>query len=161
MPRLRLPAAAAGLLVVATAACAPAVSVRVAPAAADPICASVVLALPDELADGARLDTTSQATAAWGDAAAPIVLRCGVDPLPPTTQSCVTATDAAGVSVDWVAVEGARAADGTATWTFTTYGREPAVEVTVPGQVTADRSTSFLVDLSAAVTHAPQLRSCL
>mgnify|MGYP001788780905 CR=1 FL=1 len=51
--------------------------------------------------------------------------------------------------------------DGGATWTFTTYGREPAVEVTVPPEVTRDSSTAFLVDLAPAVNKSPQLRSCV
>lgn len=145
----------------ATAACAPALSVDVAPDATNPVCASVILALPAELADAPRLSTSSQATAAWGEPAAPIVLRCGVDPLPPTTDTCVTATDAAGGSVDWVAVEGTADADGRAGWTFTTYGRDPAVEVTVPNQITSDRSTAFLVDLGQAMAKTPQLRACV
>lgn len=146
--------------VAAVTACAPAVSVKVAPNAADPVCASVVLALPVKLAQYPRLDTTSQATAAWGDPAAPIVLRCGVDPLPPTTKKCVTATDSAGRAVDWVAVETGAAAVG-GRWTFTTYGREPAVEVTVPPEVTRAGSTSFLVDLAPAISRTAKLRSCL
>jgi hypothetical protein len=145
----------------ACAACTPAVSVDVAPHAADPVCASVVLALPAELAQFGHLNTTSQATAAWGDPAAPIVLRCGVDLLPPTTDKCVTATDSTGTSVDWVAVEGHPDADTKARWTFTTYGREPAVEVTVPPEVTSAGSTSFLVDLGKAVAKAKKLRSCV
>ncbi|MBC7549795.1 MAG: DUF3515 domain-containing protein [Cellulomonas sp.] len=150
------------LLTVATvAACAPAVSVRVAEHAADPVCSDVVLALPDELGTYPRLRTTSQATTAWGDPATPIVLRCGVEPPGPTTDTCVTATDDAGTGVDWIAIEGPVAADGGATWTFTTYGREPADEVTVPPEVTRDSSTAFLVDLAPAVTKSPQLRSCV
>ena len=34
------------------------------------------------------------------------MLRCGVEPLPPTTDRCVTADDGAGTSVDWVTVPG-------------------------------------------------------
>ena len=143
----------------ATAGCAPAVSVRVAPNAADPVCAAVVLALPAALADSPLLDTTSQATAAWGEPSSPIVLRCGVDPLPPTTDTCVTATDADGTSVDWVAVEDA--ADSGDGWTFTTYGRDPAVEVTVPPELTTERSTSFLVDLAPALSKTTLLRTCV
>ncbi|RYV50268.1 DUF3515 domain-containing protein [Pengzhenrongella frigida] len=144
----------------ATGACGPTVQVEVAPHAADPLCASVVLALPDELATYARLGTTSQATTAWGDPAAPIVLRCGVEPPGPTTDKCVTATDATGASVDWIAVE-SDDPDGDSTWTFTTYGREPAVEVSVPPEVTNENSTSFLVDLAPAVTKTTQLRACV
>lgn len=145
----------------AAAACTPTVSVEVAPNAADPLCASVVLASPDLLATYSRLDTTSQATTAWGDPTAPIVLRCGVMPPGPTTDRCVTATDDAGTSVDWIAIEGEAEADGGSTWTFTTYGRKPAVEVTVPPQVTKDSSTAFLVDLAPAVAKAEKLRSCV
>jgi ABC-type Fe3+-hydroxamate transport system substrate-binding protein len=150
------------LVAVALAGCSRAVSVQVAPAAADPVCASVVLALPGTLAAGGRLDTTSQATAAWGDPAAPIVLRCGVDPPGPTTEKCVTATDQAGTSVDWVAVqEVAAGAAGGAGWTFTTYGRVPAVELRVPPRVTPQSATSLLVDLTAAVSKTDRVRSCL
>lgn len=153
---------ALALAAVATvSACTPAVSVPVADDAADPVCAAIVLALPDELASYPRLRTTSQATTAWGDPAAPIVLRCGVEPPGPTTDPCVTATDDAGTSVDWIAIEGPEAADGGSTWTFTTYGREPAVEVTVPPEITRDSSTAFLVDLAPAVNRATQVRSCL
>ncbi|GAA2729085.1 DUF3515 domain-containing protein [Cellulomonas aerilata] len=143
------------------AGCSSAVSVGAAPFAGDPVCAQVVLALPDELGVARRTETTSQATAAWtdGDARDAIVLRCGVEPLPPTTDQCVTATDESGTSVDWVTVPGDEAA-GTP-WTFTTYGRLPAVEVTVPTSVTSERSTSFLVDLGRAIAHTEQVRQCL
>ena len=38
---------------------------------------------------------------------------------------------------------------------------EPAVEVVVPTAVTSERSTSFLVDLGAAVSRTEQVRECL
>lgn len=163
-PVARVVAPRAGTLVAAVlalAGCASPVSVPVAPFAHDPVCAEVVLALPAELAEAPRADTTSQGTAAWtdGDPREAIVLRCGVEPLPPTTEQCVTATADDGTSVDWVTVPGDEGA-GTP-WTFTTYGREPAVEVTVPTSVTSERSTSFLVDLGPAVGHAEQTRQCL
>ncbi|HEY0117699.1 MAG TPA: DUF3515 family protein [Cellulomonas sp.] len=58
------------------------------------------------------------------------------------------------------------ASDATATtatdWTFTTYGRVPAVEVHVPAAVAAERSTTFLDGLGPAiVAHTQQQRSCL
>ena len=155
-------AATAVLTTALLAACAgSAVQVDAAPFADDPVCAEVILALPQVLAEAGRADTTSQGTAAWvhdrPDGA--IVLRCGVEPLPPTTDRCVDATDAAGRSVDWVAVAGD---DSTGTpWTFTTYGREPAVEVIVPTAVTTERSTSFLVDLGVAVSRTAEVRECL
>lgn len=150
---------AAGL-VTAVAGCSVAVPVEVAPQAADPRCADVVLALPDVLDGMPRHRTTSQATVAWGDPADPVVLRCGVETPPPTTDRCVTAEDGRA-AVDWVAVPGEEDADGAAPWTFTTYGRTPAVEVTVPASVVGTGSTSFLLDLGPAVATVEQVRACL
>jgi len=141
------------------AGCSSAVEVPAAPFADDPGCARVVLSLPEELAGAERTRTTSQGTAAWGAGDEAITLRCGVDPLPPTTEQCVTVTGDDGTSVDWVAVPGDDAS-GTP-WTFTTYGRLPAVELTVPATVRSERSQSFLVDLGRAVSATVQDRVCL
>jgi hypothetical protein len=148
------------LALVALSACTSPVVVPAAPHAADPLCAEIVLALPRELDGMPRLATGSQATVAWGNRTDPVVLRCGVEPPPPTTDPCVTADDGT-TAVDWVAVEGAADAAGAAPWTFTTYGRTPAVEVVVPASVTATRSTSFLIDLGPAVARVDQTRACL
>lgn len=155
----RLPAAAG--LVLALAACAPGVSVAEAPHGADPVCASVVLALPDRLGDLPRQRTTSQASAAWGTAAAPVVLRCGVEVPGPTTVHCVSVETPDGPSIDWLAVADDPAAQGTTDWTFTTYGRDPAVEVRVPGSVASTRSTSFLDQLGPAIAQVKPTRACL
>jgi hypothetical protein len=160
------------------AGCSSAVTVAVAPHATDPLCASVVLALPDTLADLERSQTTSQATAAWGSGADAVTLRCGVEPPGPTTEQCVTVETPAGPTVDWLVLADAEAADGatptaTATpgeapttgadadWTFVTYGRDPAVEVHVPAAVVAERSASFLDALGVAVSRVEATRSCL
>jgi hypothetical protein len=142
------------------AGCSSAIPVTAAPHAADPMCAEVVLALPRELGGMPRLTAGAQATAAWGDRTDPVILRCGVEPPPPTTDPCVTAEDE-DHAVDWVAVSGPEDADGLAAWTFTTYGRSPAVEVVVPASVTATGSTSFLIDLGPAVARVEQTRACL
>lgn len=149
-----------GLAATLMTGCSQPVSVPVAPYADDPLCAEVVLALPQDLGDLGRLETGSQATVAWGDRLDPVVLRCGVEPPAPTTDPCVVADDGR-TSVDWVAVSGAADDDGNAPWTFTTYGRSPAVEVRVPVSVTASRSTSFLLDLGEAISRVPQTRTCL
>jgi hypothetical protein len=146
--------------VLVAAGCAQPVPVAAAPAAADPRCATVMLGLPERLGDMPRLTTSSQATVAWGARADPVVLRCGVDPPGPSTDQCVTADDGR-TAVDWLAVPGEEDADGSAPWTFTTYGRSPAVEVHVPAAVTATRSTSFLVELGPAVSRVEQTRSCV
>ncbi|MCL3860534.1 DUF3515 domain-containing protein [Actinotalea sp. K2] len=148
------------LCVAGLSGCSGTVVVEPGPFAADPRCAEVVLALPQTLAGGERLATSSQATVAWGDPTDPVVLRCGVEPPGPTTDDCVTADDGV-TSVDWLAVPGAQEPDGGTAWTFTTYGRVPAVEVQVPASVTADRSTAFLMDLGPAVSRVEQDRRCL
>lgn len=63
----------------------------------------------------------SVGVAAWGEP--PVVARCGKNPPGPTTDPCI---DVSGV--DWVATE---LEDGTM---FTTFGRDPAVEVLVPSE---------------------------
>lgn len=143
------------LVTLVLAGCAgPPVSVPVAPEAHLPDCARIVLALPKELAGHERRQTSSQATRAWGDEH-PITLRCGVEQPSPTTETCTTADDLQGNAVDWVAIEGE---DG---WTFTTYGRHPAVEVFVPEEVAEQRSTAFLLDLGPAVQRVEQTRFCI
>ncbi|UZN01866.1 DUF3515 family protein [Cellulomonas sp. S1-8] len=147
--------AVVGLLATLTA-CAPTVPVQVAPYATDPVCASVVLALPESLGEGLdRLDTDAQATTAWGAPRAAVVLRCGVEPLGPTTDRCESVTTPRGPTVDWVVVED----DGD--WTFTTYGRVPAVELHVPREVAATRATSFVDLLGPGVALTVQERECL
>nr|WP_240934321.1 DUF3515 family protein [Cellulomonas sp. IC4_254] len=173
------------------AGCASTVGVAVAPDAADPACARVVLALPESLGDGLQeLRTTSQATWAWGDPAEPVTLRCGVAVPGPTTEQCVTMETASGTSIDWLVQADAEPADaatgpdddpdatgdpsadpasgadallepGSSDWTFVTYGRDPAVEVHVPAAVVAERSTSFLDALSPAIAQVEATRSCL
>jgi hypothetical protein len=179
-PRARGAVAGVAVLVALTAVagCSQAVGVAVAPHATDPLCASVVLALPDTLAGLERSRTTSQATAAWGSGEGAVTLRCGVEPPGPTTEQCVTVETPSGPSVDWLVLADAEAADaesattpGTASeqpttgadadWTFVTYGRDPAVEVHVPASVVAERSASFLDALGVAVSRVEATRSCL
>lgn len=130
----------------ATSACASAVGVPAAPGAAAPLCARVLVSLPDEVGGGGRRATTSQSTAAWGDP--PVVLRCGVPSPGPTTDPCV---DLDGV--DWVLTE----LDGERR--YTTFGREPGLEVTVPdGGPSPD---VVLGALSAPASVVEQTRTCL
>ncbi|MER6016339.1 DUF3515 domain-containing protein [Streptomyces bluensis] len=120
-------------------------SVTAAPDGGSKGCASVVSELPRSVMGKEKRETTGAGTAAWGDAG--IVLRCGVTPLNPTINLCMTVD-----GVDWVLDE-AKAKKG-GPRTLTTYGRHPATEVTVndsalsPGDV--------LVDLNRAVKQIPQ-----
>ena len=134
--------------VVVLSGCAPAVDVSAAKDSANPACAPAMVALPDTLADTAQLrETTSQATAAWGDPSL-VILRCGVNPPGPTTDPCVSVN-----GVDWVTKE------GNPTWTLTTFGRTPAVEILLDPNKIA--SSTVLSQLSAAVAKIPQSKKCI
>lgn len=133
--------------------CAPTIYIPPAAHATDPVCAEIVLAMPRTLNDFPRIKVSSQATAAWGDTPQQaITLRCGVPVMGPTEDECVTVTDTAGREVDWITVQDPE----TKAWTMTTYGRSPAVEVTIPDGM----STSPAVELTSAVSLAPATRFC-
>lgn len=140
-----VPVAAAALLLLS--ACAPTVTMTEAADANNPACAPMMVALPDELAGAARRTTSAQATAAWGDPAA-VVMRCGVQVPGPTTDRCVTIN-----GVDWVIRE------GEGSWTFTTYGRNPATELVLEeNKVPSDTA---LTEISAAVAKIPTTGGCV
>jgi len=141
-------------LVAPLAACGTTIGATPAEDAANPACAPVMLALPDSLAgDLDKATTNAQATAAWGEPGAAVTLRCGVTP-PGPSPDCQR-VESAGGAVDWIVEAGE---DGT--WRFTTYGREPAVEVVVPPSVTENHSTSFIGDLAQAVGNVPPTAEC-
>jgi hypothetical protein len=104
---------------VVLSACTRAPEVALAPQASAPACARA--AWPADVSGQSRVGTQPDdgSVAAWGDPA--IIARCGLDPLGPTTQDCVTVD-----GVDWVVRP---LTDGSAA---TTYGRDPAIEVLGP-----------------------------
>ncbi|WNM25377.1 DUF3515 family protein [Demequina capsici] len=148
MPRKAL---ALGLLVLGMpllASCASPYAVDPAKYAADPDCARVMLAMPDVLGGLDKRTTTSQATAAWGDDEGVVVARCGVEPPGPTTDECLS-VDATTGTQDWIIDE----TDDS--WIATTFGRSPALEVTVP-KVRADQALGdLLAVLSGPAALAP------
>ncbi|WP_418276435.1 DUF3515 family protein [Isoptericola jiangsuensis] len=152
---VRRPAALLALACLAlVSACTPTIGVEAGENAADPACAPVMLALPDVVAgDLDKVDTNAQATAAWGESGAAVTLRCGVaQPGPSPDCQRIEAPDG---TIDWIV---ASSEDGT--WQFTTYGRDPAIQVTVPPTITADHSTSFITDLTGAVQLVPATQEC-
>ena len=111
-------------------------------------CAEVSVRLPDSVGDLPRRETNAQGTGAWGADAA-VLLHCGVDPLAPTTNPCVTIN-----GVDWVEDD-----SEAPYYRFTTYGREPAVEVYLDSAAVS--GSTVLVDLGTAVSVIPQTRHCV
>lgn len=143
--RRSLPLLAAGL-VLAIAGCTAPVVVEPAPYAGDPGCAAVMLGIPDEVGGLARLETSSQATAAYGDAPR-IVARCGVEVPGPSSERCL-AIDTPAASADWLVLE------EDDVWRAIAFGRNPAMEVVVP-KIRADQAVGeILAAFSPSATRA-------
>ena len=141
-----LAAALAGLAVI-LAGCASTVSLDPAKNAASPDCASVVVRLPQTVADLPERETGAQGTGAWGDPAA-VLLRCGVPSPGPTTDQCVSVN-----GVDWVEDD-----SNAPRYRFTTFGRTPAVEVILDYDTVSGSTT--LADLASAVSAIPAKNQC-
>lgn len=131
------------------------VTVPPGPDAADPACAPIVQGAPSALLDQDRHETSSQGTVAWGSGTDTIVLRCGVTPPGPTTDLCTRLESASGVTVDWIVRED----DGLVT--FTTYGRTPAVDITVPRAVAPDQPSAVPLELAGLVAPLPVSAECI
>lgn len=141
------------------AGCGPAaVQLEPAPQASDPVCAQILMTLPETLGDAERRSTTTQASRAWGSP--PITLRCGVEPPGPTTERCLTVESDSGPTVDWIMSELGEQGESSS-WKFTTFGRVPAVEVVVPVEYAGDSPTSVLGPLARALEIVPATRECL
>ena len=150
----RLPvalSAALGVVVaVVLAGCAPTVDLSPAPPHAnDPHCADVMVQLPDSLDDGkggslGHRDTNAQSTAAWGDPTA-VILSCGVTVPGATTLPCIQIDG----DVYWLREKDA----AKRVWRFTTFGRSPAITVTVS---TALSPGVVLDQLASKVTLLPK-----
>ncbi|WP_432488858.1 DUF3515 family protein [Kineococcus sp. SYSU DK018] len=130
--------------------------VEAAPAGGDPACGQLVQALPDTLEGLARTPQGAAGVASWGEEQ--VVLRCGAAVIGPTTKPCLPVGPDEATTVDWV--QDARSDRAVR---FLTYGRDPAVEVTVRfgAGLRASSASAPLVDLAAAVSAIPQTRTCL
>lgn len=140
------------------AACSPPVELDPAPSASDPVCAEVLMALPDEISGATSRDTTSQASRAWGDP--PITIRCGVEPPGPTTDRCLPITSG-DVTIDWIMTEIGDESVAENSWQFTTFGREPALQVVVPVDYAGEDVSGVLGVLGGAIGQIPATRECL
>jgi hypothetical protein len=136
-------------LLLMLAGCAPIVALDPAPDAINPKCAAVIVNLPETVADLPSRETDAQATAAWGTPVA-VVLHCGVPvPAPTATLPCLTVS-----GVDWL-----RDDKDVTNSIYTTYGRDPAIEVVIDGDKASGLAT--LTDLSYAVTTVPATGKCI
>ncbi len=114
---------AAGLVL---AGCSSAVEVGIPEDADHAACTAASTQWPDTVKgelERTETDPEDPAAAAWGDPA--VIARCGMPPLSPTENQCISVD-----GVDWVADE---LDDGTR---LTTFGRDPAIEVIVPEEHT-------------------------
>lgn len=131
----------------ALSGCAQPYVVEAAPYAGDPGCAPVMLAVPDVVGGLEYWVTTSQATAAWGDEFV-MVARCGVEPPGPTTDPCL-AINTGSVAMDWLIREDDEF------WYATTFGRSPALELTIPKALVDEALPEILTTFSYAAALAP------
>lgn len=146
MIRRLVPVAALAALLLA--GCAPAVDLDPAADAVNADCAEIVVRLPDRLVDTDRRQTDAQATAAWGSPAA-VILHCGVAAPGPTTDRCISIDE-----VDWV-----EDASEAPVFTYTSYGRDPAVEVTIDTRLIP--GSEALIDITTAVAALPAEGGCV
>lgn len=146
--------AAAGGIVTAAAVCwylltPETYAVQPGPAAHDRACDQIVSSAPGTVLGHHRDRVDGPGAAAWGDAS--IILRCGVEPPPPTPNVCMNVD-----GVDWVLNNKREMHDDRVA--LTTYGRVPAVEVTI------DREVGHYGGALASVNHVldtvPQTRTC-
>lgn len=145
--RLLASSAVALLAAASLSGCVATVSLQPAHDANNPLCARVMVSLPNQVAGESRRWTDAQSTASWGSPAA-VILSCGVTPPGPTTEECITLG-----GVDWVVdqTEAPR-------YRVTTFGRKPAVQVYLDNDVVG--SNDVLQTLAPAVVNLPVSAAC-
>ncbi|MFC2655759.1 MAG: DUF3515 domain-containing protein [Rothia dentocariosa] len=141
-----------------------------APDAANPVCAYAMVAMPEKLVGLQQRETTAQGTTAWGEPAS-VILKCGVTVQEPVSDPCAEVNgidwvlrpkDAPENSAPPVSASSSAAAGpenrATGTWTATTYGRTPAIEVTFDADKVS--SSTLLTELNSAVKQIPSQKKC-
>ena len=110
--------------------------------ATDAACVAALAKSPATVLGHARTPLSVAGAAAWGRPS--ITLRCGLPEQPPTTDPCLTIG-----TVDWVVNSTGDPI------VFTTYGREPAIQVEVPAAYGQSNAPAALVDLAPVATSLP------
>jgi hypothetical protein len=131
--------------------CSPTVALTPAGSATSAKCASVVVLLPDTVSTLPQRQTNAQGTGAWGEPP-DIVLRCGVPVPDPTSKLPCDSVD----GIDWLLKS-----DPDNVFTFTTYGRDPAVAVTINAKDVKADGNQALNDLAIAVAEIPAKHHCI
>jgi hypothetical protein len=147
-PRRFVAAAAVLATSLLLAGCATAVPLTPAADATNVACADVIVHLPSTVADHESRETNAQSTGAWGDPAA-VLLHCGVPVPAPTTLPCLNIN-----GIDWIEDDAAAP-----TYRYTTYGRDPAIEIVVDSEAVS--GSTALVDVANAVAYVPATGSCV
>ena len=147
---LVLTGAAATFAVVLLSGCAATVALTPARDATNAKCASVIVQLPNTVSTLTQRQTDAQGTGAWGEPS-DILLRCGVPVPDPNSLPCVTVD-----GIDWL-----RKADPKEVFVFTTYGRDPAVAVTINSKDVKADGNQALNDLAIAVATIPAKHRCV
>lgn len=135
--------AAAAFVLVALTGCTPIVTLEAAEDANNPECAAVIVRLPDTVGGLAQRETDAQATSAWGEPDQ-VVLRCGVTVPAASELPCIDK------GVFWL-----RDDSEEGFWRFTTFGREPAIDVAVARDIASGPGV-VLEDLENAVSFTPE-----
>ncbi|SDN93677.1 Protein of unknown function [Cryobacterium flavum] len=130
------------------AGCAAAVPLTPAADATNVACADVIVHLPSTVADERSRETNAQGTGAWGDPAA-VLLHCGVPVPAPTTLPCLNIN-----GIDWIEDD-----SDAPTYRYTTYGRDPAIEVVIDSEAVS--GSTALVDVANAVGYVPAAGACV
>ena len=148
MSRLAAVSATAFALTLSLSACSPTISLEPAADANNPLCANVIVRLPDAVDGQERRSTNAQSTAAWGNPAT-VILRCGIEPVEISTLPCVTAN-----GVDWIVDDSAKPS-----FRFISFGRTPALEVIVDSENAV--GVNALDSLAEAVKSIEPTKNCV
>lgn len=135
------------LLIPMLSGCAATVTLDAAEDSNNPLCAEVMVRLPDQIAEFPQRYTNAQATSAWGEPVS-LIIRCGLKEVTVSELPCVTAGE-----VDWL-VDDSQAPS----YRFISYARNPAIEVVVDS--TKISGVTSLEALSSAVSQIPAQKTC-
>lgn len=141
--------AVVGGLLVAREMNAPDSGIEAAARGGTPQCARIARAYPDGFGGRGRDGTSLPGVGVWGGG--DITARCGVEPPAPTTDACLSVD-----GVDWV---WRPARPGSTRRVLVTYGRDPAVEITMSGRFAG--TDEVLVAMSRVVAPVPQHDRCV